>query len=244
MKVLEDGRFESRSEIILPESDVLELLKIEIFTQNLEYSTESAFQVYVTEDYLRDQASMVGISAGTVLALLTVGFIVLCGVSILIFVKVRREQAIEGAKLSETEERYMALVQLRRAIKKAERNSVDPDQDPLLVGRLKKELADLKAKHLVEFLDVLDEIEIEGNEHGAFDIEDCMICMEKLTSNQKMYQIPVCKHVFHSECTKSWFDSKNQESEQRCPLCNTMLDITILRELKTSQQKEAETQGD
>mmetsp|Transcript_32850 Transcript_32850/g.50210 ORF Transcript_32850/g.50210 Transcript_32850/m.50210 type:complete len:97 (+) Transcript_32850:1148-1438(+) len=48
--------------------------------------------------------------------------------------------------------------------------------------------------------------------------------------------------MFHEPCVRDWFDSKNQEREQRCPLCNLALDITVLRKMK--QAKDSETQGD
>ena len=44
--------------------------------------------------------------------------------------------------------------------------------------------------------------------------------------------IPVCLHTVHHHCCKSWFGSRNQEKEQRCPICNIQLDITEMRRLK------------
>ncbi len=38
---------------------------------------------------------------------------------------------------------------------------------------------------------VLDVVEASDEVHGTFDIEDCMICMEKMQSNQRLYQMPV-----------------------------------------------------
>lgn len=87
-------------------------------------------------------------------------------------------------------------------------------------------------------MDVLEVIEFDKSKH-SFDIEDCVICMEKYEHGLQMIMIPGCKHVIHVECCEQWFLSKNQEREQRCPFCNISLDITVLRRTKQENvQKE------
>ena len=61
--------------------------------------------------------------------------------------------------------------------------------------------------------------------------------MDEYVLGQLIYRTPTCHHIFHDECMRSWLLSKNQEREQRCPLCNVPLDITILRDLKKEKEK-------
>jgi len=77
----------------------------------------------------------------------------------------------------------------------------------------------------------------EESRKAGFEIEDCTVCIEKLLLSQDIYRMPICKHIFHKECVETWFSSKNQEREQRCPLCNDISDITVLRELKGEREE-------
>jgi len=54
----------------------------------------------------------------------------------------------ESEALTETEERYLALLELKRKIKKAEKNVNDPEQERGLVQKLKGELEDLKRRQV------------------------------------------------------------------------------------------------
>lgn len=51
-----------------------------------------------------------------------------------------------------------------------------------------------------------------------------------------MTKMPPCGHLVHDECARSWFDTKNQEREQRCPFCNKALLIADLRKKKESRE--------
>ena len=53
--------------------------------------------------------------------------------------------------------------------------------------------------------------------------------MDQYVEGSTYFKIPGCNHLFCVECTRNWFDSKNQEREQRCPFCNIVLDIEELR---------------
>ena len=46
-----------------------------------------------------------------------------------------------------------------------------------------------------------------------FKTGECTICMDPYTQNETVFRIPECKHVFHEECLRTWFMSKNQEEE-------------------------------
>ena len=63
--------------------------------------------------------------------------------------------------------------------------------------------------------DLLEEIEITEDIINKARIEECPICLEDYSFNNKICYLP-CFHVFHSKCIKNWLNkSKN------CPLCNT-----------------------
>jgi hypothetical protein len=49
--------------------------------------------------------------------------------------------------------------------------------------------------------------------------EKCSICHENMNiinDNDKMYELPECKHLFHTNCIMTWFRC----GHKRCPLCN------------------------
>ena len=54
-------------------------------------------------------------------------------------------------------------------------------------------------------------IHIYNNE----DKDICAICHDKLNTEQT-FQIPECKHIFHSNCLLNWFITGNI----KCPYCN------------------------
>jgi hypothetical protein len=93
------------------------------------------------------------------------------------------------------------------------------------------ELSDLKVVYLNDILAVLDLI-VYSKERNSMAIDDCQICMESYLEGSQYYKIPGCNHLFCVECTRNWFDSKNQEREQRCPFCNLVLEIEVLRKEK------------
>ena len=42
----------------------------------------------------------------------------------------------------------------------------------------------------------------------AYGLTECVICMEEFKNGDRVLKIPTCKHFFHYECGKKWFDSK------------------------------------
>ncbi len=48
--------------------------------------------------------------------------------------------------------------------------------------------------------------------------EICSICHENMNiiDNDEMYELPECKHYFHTNCILTWF----RAGHNRCPLCN------------------------
>ena len=45
-------------------------------------------------------------------------------------------------------------------------------------------------------------------QEDAFDLKECVICIDEFENGNKILRIPTCKHFFHYECGKKWFDSK------------------------------------
>ena len=52
---------------------------------------------------------------------------------------------------------------------------------------------------------------------NEFQMTECIICIDNFNQGQNILRIPTCRHFFHPDCLKNWFQSKVQEDEQRCP---------------------------
>lgn len=83
----------------------------------------------------------------------------------------------------------------------------------------------IKQQNAREFIEQLEELHYTTNTKVLkfAEISDCVICIDPFLDHQKILRIPTCKHFFHPDCLKKWFESKAQEEEQRCPQCNTVL---------------------
>lgn len=96
------------------------------------------------------------------LIILSIGILVTCTITIAIFVYIRIKKGKE-LKLTETEERYFNLVELRRLIRRADKKAKsDKDNSKEHLeekAKLKDELDRLKQKQLLEFIDVLEVVE-------------------------------------------------------------------------------------
>lgn len=55
-------------------------------------------------------------------------------------------------------------------------------------------------------------------------------------------KIPTCRHVFHTKCIDSWFQSKMSEPNQRCPMCNTEITVAKLKEALKAKPEESKKQ--
>lgn len=69
-----------------------------------------------------------------------------------------------------------------------------------------------------------------------FEIVDCVICLDPMKDGDMMQRVPTCKHMFHPNCLKEWFESKAQEDEQRCPQCNQVLKTTEMKAAKAKNR--------
>ena len=96
------------------------------------------------------------------------------------------------------------------------------------VEKLRSDLAKIKEKYVSEFLSYLTKI-VYFKDQQKHQVEKCSICIEDYEDGQQMLKIPECNHIFHPDCCLEWFNSKNQEKEQRCPMCNIQLDIAEMR---------------
>lgn len=61
-----------------------------------------------------------------------------------------------------------------------------------------------------------------------YQLQECSICMDEFAAEEVLSRIPTCQHMFHSACITKWFNSKTQKKEQKCPLCNQVMDLTKL----------------
>ena len=76
---------------------------------------------------------------------------------------------------------------------------------------------------------VYDEDFIVNDEFG---LRECAICMDEFELGSVVDRIPLCKHFFHPECCQKWFESKIQQNEKKCPLCNKVITEQELRQAK------------
>lgn len=64
----------------------------------------------------------------------------------------------------------------------------------------------------------LDETELIEMKSQCFELRNseltCLICLTEMQEKDKVLIMPICKHVFHSECIKKWLRSKPE-----CPTC-------------------------
>jgi hypothetical protein len=57
---------------------------------------------------------------------------------------------------------------------------------------------------------------------------ECPICQDGLDQDGEVAILPECKHIFHSECLKTWFgyhgfDASNSDvSHNTCPMCRKL----------------------
>lgn len=70
------------------------------------------------------------------------------------------------------------------------------------------DLDDLKKKQTEEFLGYLELLQFEPG-IDSLNQGTCVICIEEYSSGELIYRTPTCKHIFHEECTRGWFISKN-----------------------------------
>lgn len=53
----------------------------------------------------------------------------------------------------------------------------------------------------------------DGGDHA------CAVCLGDITEEVKVYDLPQCEHIFHSDCLDRWVSHKHYT----CPLCRTSL---------------------
>lgn len=94
--------------------------EIYISAVNLNYQEKPTFKLSVTEDYLKEFVENKAIMSDAGFAtLLTVILVLLCIVSIGLFFKFRKPR--EPEQLTETEERFLALLKIRKNLRRAEK---------------------------------------------------------------------------------------------------------------------------
>ena len=144
------------------------LLSIRIHVLNLKKREETPLRIYVTEDFLID-GGLEKISEGTILVLLIIGIVLFCLCSLGAYVYYRRKLSEEFFEpITETDERFLQIFEIRKKIRKIERKARDVvDNSDMLVERKKllAELEQIKEAQTDEFLGYLEFIQFyEGIE--------------------------------------------------------------------------------
>lgn len=122
------------------------------------------------------------ISETTIIVLLTVGLVLFCLCSLGAYVYWRRKRSEEFFEaITETDERFLEIFNIRKKIRKIERKAKDTVDNSELLKERKKllaELEQLKEKQTEEFLGFLEFIQFFD---GIEDLkqESCSICMDQ-----------------------------------------------------------------
>ncbi len=61
-------------------------------------------------------------------------------------------------------------------------------------------------------------------EHSTIADDNCTICIDYLKNGQKLRCVPLCKHIFHSECLLNWL-----MVTEVCPNCKNEISIYTLK---------------
>ena len=57
----------------------------------------------------------------------------------------------------------------------------------------------------------------------------CCICEDSFEDQSTVTRIPLCRHIFHPNCCKEYFESKIADLEWQCPYCMKQLKMKDLR---------------
>lgn len=92
------------------------------------------------------------------------------------------------------------------------------------------ERAMLESREMYDSMDVIEKIDankltIESKKYSTLKIKHkrkqlCLICHEKFSCNQQVYNLIPCKHIFHKCCLDEWVKYKPD-----CPICRNNLEI-------------------
>ena len=82
--------------------------------------------------------------------------------------------------------------------------------------------SELQNNKINQLLDYLPESTLENISKLPEDKKSCVICLSNYEIGEKVMTIP-CYHIFHTQCIKCWFKTKNT-----CPICKFKLDKTSL----------------
>lgn len=73
-----------------------------------------------------------------------------------------------------------------------------------------KELATLKDFCMITY----------NNDHK---FETCIICFSELDNEEKVIELPDCKHIYHYNCLEPWIKKNN-----KCPICKGLIRFGLL----------------
>lgn len=43
-------------------------------------------------------------------------------------------------------------------------------------------------------------------ENNEFDTNECVICMDVFNEGELINRVPICRHFFHMNCIRKWFE--------------------------------------
>ena len=120
----------------------LDIIRIHVL--NLKERVDSALRIYVTEDFLIDGGKS-RMSDQTILALLISAIVLFCIISLIAYVLYRRKMSEEFFEaITETDERFLRIFEIRKKIRKIERKAKDTVDNSEMLEERKKLLAELE----------------------------------------------------------------------------------------------------
>ena len=105
--------------------------------------------------------------------------------------------------------------------------------------KLEIQLKEAKEENIQFYIDSLEYLAFNPKEHAVL---ECPICSKRFAENEPIKRIPTCGHYFHSECIDKHFWSKIDETEQKCPQCEMVLNTKDMQALKPIVQQQQQSQ--
>lgn len=129
-----------------------------------------------------------------------------------------RSEVLRPPRRETAQERLERIIRL-------DRDFTDEDYESLLLldemNSTTQERRHVEEDHFFRAPQSMDDIILEDPPQLAQvqngDCSACCICLEVFSAGDHVYELPMCKHVFHSACVLKWFDE--DLCHPKCPIC-------------------------
>ena len=97
---------------------------------------------------------------------------------------------------------------------------------PIIIGTERQAFNPFQQRNNINIdtiMNLLPSSTIREKKEGEGDNNNCIICLNDFDVGDKVTSLP-CLHMFHTDCIKSWLQSKNH-----CPICKYTITEESLR---------------